>query len=250
MKNPISRLLLLGSLLYFLMGVALLFSTGGSLVEFVAFFLLPIFSSSVGLVLEKKEVSEELSHWAFVFCMQLTIVVHYFLFPDQYKYEHLISSILMLVASVDCALVLSKNANRLNLASTSLATIGLGFYYHHIQSLFVTGPVILLLVWKYLLGEQLGRIVSRREQERQLQAFRATVVSLNHEFNNVIGICEAAIGKGALSSLTEEDTQLLKRNMRRLVDLIKRLRKVERYEELEYFEGRKMVHIPELEEKE
>lgn len=250
MKNPISKLLILGSALYFLMGVVLLFSTGGKPVEFVGFFLLPIFSSSVGLVLEKRKVSEEVSQWAFVFCMQLTIIIHYFLFPQQYKYEHLISSILMLIASVDCALVLSKNANRLNLASTSLATIGLGFYYHHIQSLFVTGPVILLLIWKYILGEQLGRIISIREQERQFQAFRATVVSLNHEFNNVIGICEAAIGKGALSALTEEETQLLKRNMRRLVDLIKRLRKVERYEELEYFEGRKMVHIPELKEKE
>ncbi len=250
MKNPISRLLILGSALYFLMGVAILASTGGQPMEFLGFLLLPIFSSSVGFSLEKLKISAAKSNWAFVFCLQLTVVFHYFLFPHQYKYEHIFSSILMLIASVDCALVLPQRQNRINLISTSIFTAGFGFYYHHAQSLWVTAPVILLLLWKYLLAEQLGKIIAQRVQERQLQAFQATVVSLNHEFNNVVGICEATISKGPWQNFTEEDSQILKRNLRRLVDLIKRLRSVERYEELEYIEGRKMLRIPELSEKE
>jgi hypothetical protein len=250
MKNPISRLLIFGSGLYFLMGVALLYSTGGEPLDFLGFLMLPIFSSSVGLGIEKLKVSSAAANWAFVLCLQLTVVFHYFLFPHQYQYEHIFSSILMLIAAVDCVLILPKEQNRINLLSTSVFTIGFGLYFHHAQSLWVTAPVILLLLWKYLLREQLEKIIASQQQERQFQAFQATVVSLNHEFNNVVGICEAAISKGAWQKFTEEDAQLLKRNLRRLVDLIKRLRNVERYEELEYFEGRKMLHIPELSEKE
>jgi hypothetical protein len=251
MKNPISRILLLGSLLYFLMGLAICYATAGMPKQFLGFLFMPLFSGTVALMLEKTKVDEQISGWFFVFCLQATIVFHYFLFPDGLRNAHIITSILMLIAAVDSGMILSKKQNMVNLISTSIFTISLGLLYEHVQSLMVTAPVILLLIWKFLLGDQLAKIIAHRVEARQLDAFKATVVSLNHEFNNVVAICEATLSKGKIEgNFSAEDSDVLQRNLRRLVDLVKRLRKVERYEELDYFEGRKMVHIPELSEKE
>jgi hypothetical protein len=94
--------------------------------------------------------------------MQATIVVHYYLFPDGHRYAHIITSILMLIAAVDSGMILSKKQNVVNLISTSIFMVSLGFIREHIQSLIVTASVILLLIWKYLLGDQMAKMIARR----------------------------------------------------------------------------------------
>ena len=186
--------------------------------------------------------------WTFLVSNQLSLAYVYFCFPQGDERLQILASALMLVAVVDAAVLMTPAVQVASHWITAISTAMALYLQPQFFVLLVLGPVLLLLIWKVFLNWQLRLMLEKQIKARQFEAFRATVVTLNHEFNNVAAICDVVIAKIRTELAGEpqakaEDLTMLERNLKRLVVLIKQLRGLKSYSEVVYQGDVKMVDL-------
>lgn len=156
----------------------------------------------------------------------------------------------LLMAAVDVSILLTTRVGLVLQLSAIALTVPLIRNVEGFGSLVVAAPLLLLLAWKFGLYCHVRVNQAEREQQRQQEAFRATVVTLNHEFNNLSAICQPLLQRirGGPGAFESDELDMLDRNLRRLVKAVKSLRSVKRYEEVAYVGETKMVRIEEEKE--
>lgn len=87
---------------------------------------------------------------------------------------------------------------------------------------------------------------------REFSAAKSTIATLNHEFNNVVGICIGYLSRLEKLDIDPETLNRIKplsKALNRMITLIKKITNITSYKEKEYVEGVSMLDLDELEEK-
>lgn len=82
---------------------------------------------------------------------------------------------------------------------------------------------------------------------KQVAAVKSVIVTLNHEFNNIVTILMGRLTgfKRVLSDADKEQVVPLEKNLLRLVKLIKKISEIEKYGHTEYTDGTEMIDLAE-----
>jgi DNA-binding response OmpR family regulator len=80
---------------------------------------------------------------------------------------------------------------------------------------------------------------------KQLAAMDSMVVTLNHEFNNVVAILNGKLSlfRKTLDESKKENVEPLRKSLARLVSLIKKVKSIKEYREVEYSGDTKMIDL-------
>lgn len=247
---PIATLQFASSVLYALLGLFLFANFGGEFKDYWGFFLIPALGLVSAFYIRARKPTALVSSYLFLASNHMALLFVQFFFPEtSHKFAHPLSSCLLLVAVVDAGLVMVRPARLANYAGLGFSLLAVLLFSPEIRDVKFFGPMILLLAWKVLVNFYFGQVLEAQLKAKQLQAFRATVVTLNHEFNNVAAIVAGLLHKinperAHQISIEESDLAMLDRNLHRLVRLIKQFRSLKAYEEIEYLGEVKMVELP------
>jgi len=240
----------IGGALFGALGLLLFISLGGSLQSYLPFALLAFLAIALGLVSVVRSWSELRTSYSLLFTNLVALLIVLFLFPNQkHPFAHALCSALMLVAVVDGSLVMAARPRWICSGVVAISVVLLVAFFPAARDWQILGPLVLLVAWKSLVNLSFGRALEAKLKRNQLEAFQATVVTLNHEFNNVAAVTDGILKKvhhQKMQAVTLEpaDVEMLDRNLKRLVQLIKRFRGLKAYEEIEYVGAVKMVELP------
>lgn len=249
-RTQIQSVLIVGTLLYLLLApIAYYVGEVREPVYYVPFLVLTVMNSVSVYFLRTRHWDGEVPSFLLVASCSGALSHAYFFYPAlSGSVFHAVMAFGMFNAMVDVSTVLRRRASITMLAFTAVATVGALLTTPGFAGPVVAGPVVVVFLWKVLLFVRFRESQALREKTRQMEAFRATVVTLNHEFNNVSAICQTLLrkirGSAAPAVITEaEDLDMLERNLERMVKSIKALRKIESYEEVVYVGSTKMVDL-------
>lgn len=240
----------IGGALFGSLGLLLFISLGGSLQSYLPFALLALLAVGLGLLSVARSWGEVKTSYSLLLTNLLALSIVLFLFPNQeHPFAHALCSALMLVAVVDGSLVMAERPRWLCHGAVAVSFVLLVAIFPAARDWQILGPLVLLVVWKSLVNLSFGHALEKRLKRNQLEAFQATVVTLNHEFNNVAAVTDGLLKKihdqkNQAVNLEPSDLAMLDRNLKRLVQLIKRFRGLKAYEEIEYVGAVKMVELP------
>lgn len=186
-----------------------------------------------------------------LFCSNQLAMINMLFFTPKFDNPevYVFCSALLMVGVVDAAIVLKRRIMVLSHWAMALIVLAALVLRQEFQKDYIVGTVLILLAWKFMINTRMKRSFDEKVKTRQLEAFRATVVTLNHEFNNLAAICQSVMYKlradaGSGKAVAESDLAMLERNLNRLVSLIKKLRELESYEEVTYVGSVKMLELP------
>lgn len=249
-RTQIQSVLVVGTLLYLLLApIAYYVGEVREPVYYYSFPALALMNTVSVYLLRTRRWDGEVPSFLLVASCCVALSHAYFFFPARSGgVFHAVMAFGMFNAMVDVSTVLKKRASITMLIFTAVATVGALLATPGFSGPVVAGPVLVLFLWKLLLFVRFRESQAVREKTRQMEAFRATVVTLNHEFNNVSAICQTLLRKIRASAAPEliteaEDFDMLERNLERMVKSIKALRKIESYEEVVYVGSTKMVDL-------
>ena len=80
---------------------------------------------------------------------------------------------------------------------------------------------------------------------RQVSAMKSVVVTLNHEFNNIVSILLGRTGefKKVLNESQQEHVQVFESSLLRLIKLIKKVREIEKFSQSDYAQNVSMIEL-------
>ncbi|MCO5142229.1 MAG: hypothetical protein M9962_03965 [Oligoflexia bacterium] len=246
--NKQAIIMLIGATAYGLLGLIVIKELNLPLSRGVGYFSLMMLSICVVLSMSTLRLKQSyFSLWLFIIC-QLTLGNTFFYFPLFGGEGHIICCIVMLIAVVDCGVLMPTRLMTMNHIFSAMQTSILIFWIPDFQNMLIIGPVGLLLIWKFVVNLGWQKMSYENVKNRQLEAFRATVVTLSHEFNNVVAICDILLKsilekKESSVVLSGEKLNTLERNLKRIVGLIKKLRQAKKYEEVQYLGRIAMLHM-------
>jgi hypothetical protein len=249
-RQQIESMLLLAAILHLVLAaIAYYVGEDRAPLSYAGFLGSFVMNTSFFFILRRRGGEGELPSF-FAAITSIYFLAHaYFFYPARWGgIFHAALGICMLIAVIDVSVLLRTRAALLLQGSALILTLAALSSMKAFGGPYVIGPVLVLLAWKISLYVHVRESQAERERLRQLEAFRATVVTLNHEFNNVSAICQPLLQKlrsleGGAASMDEADFEMLERNLARLVKSIKGLRKIERYEEVVYVGDTKMVSL-------
>jgi len=118
-------------------------------------------------------------------------------------------------------------------------------------TIYALVPLVILIVWKGVNTHFQHRAYKDQLQLARFRAFQATVVRLNHEFNNIGAIILGFLDVLKNEHASEKEIDRLSFSLNRFLKIIKQIKRTNHYQEEHYGLSAKMVSLnPEVREDE
>jgi len=242
-NSPIPRLMLVAAPIYTLFGACLLYGFGGQKADYFRYFvILCVHLSLAALLFLKQLKNKNILPSVFGLIGNILAVANTLFQPLEYcsNPSYFLSVVIICASAIETSVFLERKIAYLNIAGIITLFFAQAIRAPSLHELAILGPLIAFLLWECIMEVKIIEVLAEVIRARELNAYRSTIVTLNHEFNNANAACLLLLEhmeqqQSGLPSL--EMRAQLKMSLERVSGLIKRVSKLRELKQVPYVSG-------------